>query len=59
MPNAKIPLISVAEIGQVALKVFLSDKNERTDQRIIGPELVTYDKVDFSYFIPQSSTESI
>ncbi|KAJ2924488.1 hypothetical protein H1R20_g12593, partial [Candolleomyces eurysporus] len=45
MPNAKIPLISVADIGQVALKVFLSDKNERTDQRIIGPELVTYDQV--------------
>jgi hypothetical protein len=40
-----IPLISVAEIDHVALKVFLSDKNERTDQRNIGPELVTYDKV--------------
>ncbi|KAJ2928185.1 hypothetical protein H1R20_g8907, partial [Candolleomyces eurysporus] len=45
MPNAKIPLISVADIGQVALNVFLNDKNERTDQRIIGPELVTYDQV--------------
>ena len=47
MPKAKIPLISVAEIGQLALKVFLNDKNERTDQRIIGPELITYDQVRF------------
>ena len=45
MPNAKIPLISVADIGQVALNVFLNDNNERTDQRIIGPDLVTYDQV--------------
>ena len=45
MPNAKIPLISVVDIAQVAVKAFLADKNERTDQRIIGPELVTYDKV--------------
>jgi uncharacterized protein YbjT (DUF2867 family) len=45
MPNAKIPLISVVDIAQVAFKAFLADKNERTDQRILGPELVTYDQV--------------
>ncbi|KAJ2917889.1 hypothetical protein MD484_g2501, partial [Candolleomyces efflorescens] len=45
MPNAKIPLISVAEIAEVARQAFLNEKNERTEQRIIGPELVTYDQV--------------
>jgi uncharacterized protein YbjT (DUF2867 family) len=45
MPNAKMPLISVEDIAKLAVKVFLAEKNDRTEQRIIGPELVTYDQV--------------
>lgn len=51
MPNAKMPLISVEDIAKFAVKVFLSDKNDRTDQRIIGPELLTYDQVSISLLI--------
>ena len=45
MPNAKMPLISVEDIAKVAMDAFLNEKNDRTEQRIIGPELVTYDEV--------------
>ena len=44
MPNAKMPLISVEDIAKLAVKVFLAEKNDRNEQRIIGPELVTYDQ---------------
>ena len=51
MPNAKIPMVSVSDIAQFALGVFLDEKNEHTEQRIIGPELLTYDQVNITHFI--------
>ncbi|KAJ3543927.1 hypothetical protein NMY22_g2965 [Coprinellus aureogranulatus] len=44
MPNAKIPLISVENIGRFAAQVLLNGKNGRSEQRIVGPELLTYDQ---------------
>ncbi|KAJ3543928.1 hypothetical protein NMY22_g2964 [Coprinellus aureogranulatus] len=44
MPKAKMPLVSVEDIAKFAVNAFLNDKNDRNEQRIIGPELITYDQ---------------
>lgn len=48
MPKAKIPLVSVEDIGRFAAQILLNEKNERTEQRVLGPELLTYDQVSTS-----------
>ncbi|KAJ3529982.1 hypothetical protein NMY22_g8765 [Coprinellus aureogranulatus] len=43
-PNAKFPMISVEDIGRLAAKAFLNEKNEHTEQYMVGPELLTLDQ---------------
>lgn len=51
MPNAKVPMISVLDIGRFAVKALLNDRNERTAQKVVGPELLTFDGVRLSHQI--------
>ncbi|KAJ3550386.1 hypothetical protein NMY22_g524 [Coprinellus aureogranulatus] len=45
IPTAKVPFVSAEDIGRVAFKALTSEKNDRTDQYVVGPELLTYDQV--------------
>ncbi|KAF6753590.1 NmrA family protein [Ephemerocybe angulata] len=45
MPNAKIPFVSVEDIAKFAVGIFLSEKNTINEQRIVGPELLSFDQI--------------
>ncbi|KAF6749814.1 hypothetical protein DFP72DRAFT_818282, partial [Ephemerocybe angulata] len=43
-PNAKVPMISVKDIGRFASEALLKDKIDITEMKVLGPELVTFDQ---------------
>ncbi|KAF6745914.1 NmrA family protein [Ephemerocybe angulata] len=43
-PNAKVPMISVKDIGRFAAEALLKDKIDITEMKVLGPELVTFDQ---------------
>ncbi|KAF6745062.1 NmrA family protein [Ephemerocybe angulata] len=43
-PNAKVPMISVKDIGRFSAEALLKDKSDITEMRVLGPELVTFDQ---------------
>ena len=45
MPNAKVPFVTAEDIGRLAFTALTNEKNDRSDQYVIGPELLTYDQV--------------